>query len=121
MYIHSRLVAAATILCCLLTRGQSPSRQGVRAYSTQITGAVLDNATDAPLSSVRVELSEWVPNSSTTNNNKSVETDPNGSFVLRSVPPGKYSVIATREGYASASRSITITSEDVSIRLSWAN
>src|SRR5690349_19041803 len=63
-----------------------------------LRGRVVDS-TGKPLASAQVTLVEL---------RRAAATDANGSFVLADVPAGRYTVVARRIGYTSASRVVTV-------------
>ncbi|HXG58821.1 MAG TPA: carboxypeptidase regulatory-like domain-containing protein [Thermoanaerobaculia bacterium] len=88
--------------------------------TAQVRGRVLDAASGEPVGGAIVQLRRGQGPESVMSL-RSAETDAGGAFVLDSVSPGTYSATATKDGYGSEVREVTIGDrggEAIEIRLS---
>ncbi len=65
-----------------------------------VRGTVTDSATGTPIAAAHVVVA---------GTRFGAETDPNGRYAIRGVPPGAQTLTLTRLGYAPRSRSVTVT------------
>jgi len=84
----------AGLACCSLF-GQSGPIATAPPKDAQIAGQVLNDANQNPLRRARVSLRSLSGGNSTT----VVDVDDRGSFVIRGIRPGKYTLEASRDGY----------------------
>lgn len=89
------MLAWVLVLSLLAFPQQPPPRDATTrtAASGIVRGRVVSAATGAPLHRVRVTLNGPVPNA------PSAVTDVRGEFEISDVPPGTYTLTATRAGY----------------------
>ncbi len=99
--LWSALLVAAG---CLLT-SLTPSRAQAQAMGA-IRGTVVDSASRRPVDGVQVVLAGTTLGALTSSG---------GTYVIRNVPVGTYSVRATRLGFGPAQRSVTVAALDTSV------
>ncbi|MBK6459038.1 MAG: TonB-dependent receptor [Gemmatimonadetes bacterium] len=99
--LWSALLVAAG---CLLT-SLTPSRAQAQAAGA-IRGTVIDSASRRPVDGVQVVLAGTTLGALTSSG---------GTYVIRNVPVGTYSVRATRLGFGPAQRSVTVAALDTSV------
>ncbi|MBK9409399.1 MAG: TonB-dependent receptor [Gemmatimonadetes bacterium] len=99
--LWSALLVAAG---CLLT-SLTPSRAQAQATGA-IRGTVVDSASRRPVDGVQVVLAGTTLGALTSSG---------GTYVIRNVPVGTYSVRATRLGFGPAQRSVTVAALDTSV------
>ncbi|MBK8057074.1 MAG: TonB-dependent receptor [Gemmatimonadetes bacterium] len=99
--LWSALLVAAG---CLLT-SLTPSRAQAQAAGA-IRGTVVDSASRRPVDGVQVVLAGTTLGALTSSG---------GTYVIRNVPVGTYSVRATRLGFGPAQRSVTVAALDTSV------
>lgn len=93
--------ARSLLLLGLLSAGTAPARaqEGVG----EVRGVVVDGGTQLPVSSAQVQL---------VGRRGDVATRPDGSFVIRDVPPGSYSLHVNALGYDRSQTTIVVTAEE---------
>ena len=106
MYVTSvvrRLAAGVVALLCFALLWPAAS---VAQVGGTIRGSVLEAGTQRPLLNVRIVL---------VGTDREARTDDNGSFELRGVDPGQYSVEATFIGYTRQGSAVTVSTGQVSM------
>jgi iron complex outermembrane receptor protein len=100
--IGIRACAAAACLC-------AAASAGAQSASGHITGAVVDAGTGEPVTAAHVRLVEL---------HRAEPTHDDGSFRLRDIPPGRYTLVAQRIGYRPLNQSVAVRSgETTTVRL----
>jgi hypothetical protein len=93
------MLEAAVVLITLLTQTPPRDQRPVATGTGVIKGHVVDATTGTPLR--RATVRTFVPDRG--GNQPSTNTDDEGRYELRDLPPGKYTVSANKVGYSSAS------------------
>lgn len=78
----------------------------VFAQTGKITGSVVDGNTTLPIGKAVITITE---------NNTSVTTDNNGSFLLENVPFGKYNVVVGEVGHESDTLQVDVNAEEITM------
>jgi Carboxypeptidase regulatory-like domain len=90
-------------LAALLAPAANPQNPPRPQDKCAIAGTVIDAVSGLPLKGANVTLAVEVgPNESAPRQSMSASTDASGRFVLDGLPPGRYLVLATHDGYAKA-------------------
>ena len=90
-----RLIKLFVFMICITVNAQS---------SFNIKGKVLSNGEPLPYANIYIE-----------NTTKGTTTNDNGTFIIKNIEPGKYSVAASFTGYTLQKKTITIKGKDVFI------
>ena len=85
------------------TPGQTPPMQPAPTGTGAIEGQVLNAATGAPLKKANVRLMGSRQQQGAMPTNAARETDDQGRFSFTNLPPGKYQLSATRQGFLNGS------------------
>lgn len=95
----TRRAAAWLVLCPLLLIVVVPAQAQETAATGTIRGTVMHDGLNAPLPGANVYLQD---------SNTGAATGPDGSFVIRSVTPGEYVLVASIIGFETARRRLTV-------------
>jgi hypothetical protein len=99
-------VAGCAGLLCLLAvcrmSGQTPATRAASAQESRIEGQVVSDADGQPLRRAHVTLRPLDANHPATG----ADADEHGNFALRDIVPGRYSLIAERDGYLATATAV---------------
>lgn len=79
----------------------------IEIRTTQLRGRVIDAATGEPVAGAAVQIRR--PGNDAFMSMRQAETDAGGSFLMESVSPGTYNATATKDGYGTEAREVTVS------------